>query len=120
MCFDGATPVDGNCPTPDPSIPSCHALGCPGSPPEEPLGPIEVKPIAIVDELPAEEDEILEEEQQDYAEEDDESGSPEDEDVEESESRVRVGIRRRVRTRGSEEDLRKQLERTGSHLLLSG
>ena len=53
MCFDGATPVDGKCPTPDPLIPSCHALGCPGSPPEEPLLPIEVKPIAIVDELPA-------------------------------------------------------------------
>ena len=53
MCFDGATPVDGKCPTPDPLIPSCHALGCPGFPPEEPLLPIEVKPIAIVDELPA-------------------------------------------------------------------
>ena len=77
MCFDGATPVDGKCPTPDPLIPSCHALGCPGSPPEEPLLPIEVKPIAIVDELPAE-DEIPEEEQQDYEDEDDESGSSED------------------------------------------
>jgi hypothetical protein len=77
MCFDGATPVDGKCPTADPLIPSCHALGCPGSPPEEPLLPIEVKPIAIVDELPAE-DEIPEEEQQDYEDEDDESGSSED------------------------------------------
>ena len=90
MCFDGATPVDGKCPTPDPLIPSCHALGCPGSPPEEPLLPIEVKPIAIVDELPAE-DEIPEEEQQDYEEEDDESGSSEDEDVEESDPESESG-----------------------------
>ena len=90
MCFDGATPVDGKCPTPDPSIPSCDALGCPGSPPEEPLLPIEVKPIAIVDELPAE-DEIPEEEQQDYEEEDDESGSSEDEDVEESDPESESG-----------------------------
>ena len=91
MCFDGATPVDGKCPTPDPLIPSCDALGCPGSPPEEPLLPIEVKPIAIVDELPAEEDEIPEEEQQDYEEEDDESGSSEDEDVEESDPESESG-----------------------------
>ena len=91
MCFDGATPVDGKCPTPDPSTISCLALGCPGSPPAEPLGPIEVKPIAIVDELPAEEDEIPEEEQQDYAEEDDESGSSEDEDVEESDPESESG-----------------------------
>ena len=90
MCFDGATPVDGKCPTPDPLIPSCDALGCPGSPPEEPLLPIEVKPIAIVDELPAE-DEIPEEEQQDYEEEDDESGSSEDEDVEESDPESESG-----------------------------
>ena len=91
MCFDGATPVDGKCPTPDPLIPSCHALGCPGSPPAEPLLPIEVKPIAIVDELPGEEDEIPEEEQQDYEEEDDESGSSEDEDVEESDPESESG-----------------------------
>jgi hypothetical protein len=90
MCFDGDTPVDGKCPTPDPLIPSCDVtLGCPGSPPEEPLLPIEVKPIAIVDELPAE-DEIPEEEQQDY-EEEDESGSSEDEDVEESDPESESG-----------------------------
>ena len=59
---------------PNPLIPSCDALGCPGSSPEEPLLPIEVKPIAIVDKLPAE-DEIPEEEQQDYEEEEDESGT---------------------------------------------
>jgi hypothetical protein len=32
-CFDGATPVDGRCPAPDPEGTYCHALGCPGSPP---------------------------------------------------------------------------------------
>jgi hypothetical protein len=32
-CNDGATPINGYCPRPDPNGNYCHALGCPGSPP---------------------------------------------------------------------------------------
>jgi hypothetical protein len=34
-CMDGSTPVDGYCPRPDPNGIYCHALGCPGSPPDD-------------------------------------------------------------------------------------
>lgn len=46
-CFDGATPVNGECPFPPGHKPGdayCMALGCPGSPPEDSFAYVELPP----------------------------------------------------------------------------
>jgi hypothetical protein len=50
-CNDGATPINGICPRPDPNGDYCEALGCPGSPPNEPIGD-ELIPIEVLEPEP--------------------------------------------------------------------
>jgi hypothetical protein len=78
-CFDGSTPVNGECPKPsdDPTVGYCDALGCPGSPPNEQIIGEEETPEDDEEEVTDEEEEVTDEEEEVTDEEEDSNESDE-------------------------------------------